>query len=91
MHYCIDVYIDCSSILGLKTGDADELKAALLKAASETDCLENEKDEFGQRYQIDFIFSRQERSAVIRSFWIIKIGEQFPRFVSCFVKGEIYD
>lgn len=46
------------AVLVLDAKDANELRDALLKAASGSDCIEGEKDQFGQRYLVDFEFSR---------------------------------
>jgi hypothetical protein len=42
-------------------------------------------DKFGTRWRIDFQCVRQEKAAVIRSVWMIRADEDFPRFVTCWV------
>ncbi|BAY75243.1 hypothetical protein NIES25_16610 [Nostoc linckia NIES-25] len=42
------------------------------------------RDEFGQRYTLDFILEWQDRSATIRSGWIIEEGSDVPRLTTCY-------
>ncbi|MEH1979466.1 MAG: DUF6883 domain-containing protein [Nostoc sp.] len=41
-------------------------------------------DEFGQRYTLDFTLEWQDRSATIRSGWIIEEGSDVPRLTTCY-------
>ena len=43
-----------------------------------------ELDEYGQRYVIDFLLTWQNRQAKVRSAWIIRPDEDFPRLVTCY-------
>jgi hypothetical protein len=71
--------------LGLTADDADELRQALLDAAGSDAAESADADEFGQRYVVEFEMSRPAGTARIRSGWIVRTGEDFPRFVSCYV------
>lgn len=73
------------SALGLGQGDADFLRAALLKAALEADAVPGETDEYGAPYTVDFLVTNGDREATVRSAWIILRGESMPRLASCFV------
>ncbi|MEX1223145.1 MAG: DUF6883 domain-containing protein [Pirellulales bacterium] len=73
------------SVLGLTIRDAHALRMWLLQAAQSDGAVIGEKDEFGQRYQIDFDLSTPKGKAIVRSAWIIRSGEVFPRLVSCFI------
>lgn len=42
-------------------------------------------DEFGTRWRLDVLVTRQNKRAVVRTLWIIRAGEEFPRFVTCWV------
>ena len=72
------------SALGITAADADMLRDALLAAATD-DCVPGEVDEYGRRYVIDFEMSGPHGDATVRSAWIVRDGEDFPRFVSCYV------
>ena len=40
---------------------------------------------FGQRYTVDFTLCTAVGTASIRSAWIVRTGEDFPRLTTCFV------
>jgi hypothetical protein len=73
------------SVLGLTRDHAGELRDALLRAAAESDATEAQADRFGRRYLIDFEFGAPARAAPIRSGWIVRAGEDFPRFTTCYL------
>jgi hypothetical protein len=74
-----------ASSLGLTIDNAWELRTALLAAARNDDATPAEHDEYGARYVIDFMASGPAGQAMIRSSWIIRRGEDFPRLTSCYV------
>lgn len=59
----------------------DKIKTAAIK----NEAIFIEKDEFGDRYQIDFEFQKDQNVIIIRSLWIIKKNEEIPRFCTCYV------
>jgi hypothetical protein len=73
------------SALGYTAGDAESLRAELLRAAREEEASQSDADEYGQRYTIDFELARNQQRATIRSAWIIRRSEGFPRLTSCYV------
>ena len=73
------------SALGLIAAHAEELRAALLAAARTEDATPAEHDEYGDRYVVDFVMTGPIGSARVRSAWIVRAGEDFPRLSSCFV------
>lgn len=73
------------SVLGISLNDAEELKTALLDAAIKCDAIPGEEDRYGKRYTIDFIFSKFENKATIRSCWIVLNSENFPRLTTCYI------
>jgi hypothetical protein len=74
-----------NSVLGLNARDARELQAALFAAARESEAIATDRDAYGQRYVVDFVMCRGDREATVRSSWIIRATEDFPRLTSCFV------
>ena len=74
-----------SAILGMTAQDAEELKAILLAAATTYSAIAKPPNEYGERYVIDFPLMRNRNQATIRSSWIIRIGENFPRLTSCYI------
>ncbi len=73
------------SALGLEADDAEWLRERLLLAVLDEDCQPGDKTDFGQRYSVDLTLRRGAREARIRSAWIIRAHEKFPRLVSCYV------
>ena len=71
--------------LGLTVVDAVRLRNWLLEAASSGDAVAGRADEFGQRFHLDFEAVTQAGSATIRSAWIVRAGEDFPRLTTCYV------
>jgi hypothetical protein len=73
------------SALGLTVEDAEFLRDALLSAAKSYDAVPTEEIEYGQLYVLDFPINRPVGRAIVRSGWIVRKGEDFPRLTSCYV------
>ena len=71
--------------LGIGQGDATDLRALLLHGAAREAATQLSSDAWGDRWQIDVAVSQQGRRAMVRTIWIIRRGEQIPRFVTCWV------
>ncbi len=74
-----------ASVLGFAESSAPILRAALLDAAHTCDAVRGEIDEHGQRFTIDFAMTGPVGSSTVRSVWIVRRGEDFPRLVSCYI------
>lgn len=74
-----------ASVLGMTNEDAEELRDTLLLIVKTNEAIPIEEDEYGKRYRIDFVMSRPCGQATIRSGWIVRQGEDFPRLTSCYV------
>jgi hypothetical protein len=74
-----------AAVLGLTHADAEFLRQELLHAARESSAIRGDADEYGERHIVDFELVRNERRVAVRSAWIIRRGEEFPRLTSCFV------
>ncbi len=73
------------NLVGLTQANADLLFDALRQAAANGDARYDRKDEYGQRYVIDFELTGPKGAAVIRSAWIIRTNEDVPPFVTCYI------
>ncbi len=71
-------------LLGITINDAEAVQEILLKAIQTKDATLGELDEYGQRYVIDFLLTWQDKQAIVRSAWIIRPTEDFPRLVTCY-------
>ena len=78
------------SALGINSSDAENFRAILLYAAAENDMITmTSSDQYGCRYSFDLIVTWSSRKALVRTAWIIKANEEWPRLVSCYVlRGE---
>jgi len=72
-------------VLGFTVRDADTLRRLILEAVLVYETVPGRRDEFGERYAVDFPVKTEVGSAVVRSAWILRKDENFPRLTSCFV------
>ena len=63
----------------------------LLDAAVSEAAVPTAEDKYGQRYLLDFRVRGEGRSATVRSGWIVRSGENFPRLTSCWVLEEYHE
>lgn len=73
------------SVLNLTIEDASILRDILLKGVSQAEATIGEQDEYGQRFTVDILVTVRDKQAQVRSGWIIRAGEDFPRLTTCFV------
>ena len=73
------------SALGISSRDAEFLRQAILDAAARTDVVAGGSDAYGVRYLADFELKREGRQATIRTVWIVRRNEDFPRLLTCYV------
>ena len=73
------------SLLGINRDDAEILRVKILEGIANNDCLVGESDVYGIRYSVDFPIDVKERNALVRTTWIIKNKEDFPRLTSCYI------
>ncbi len=71
-------------LLGITISDTEAVQDILLKVIRTEDAALGELDEYGQRYVIDFLLVWQDKQATVRSAWIIRPNEDFPRLVTCY-------
>jgi hypothetical protein len=74
--------------LGLERSDAELLRQSILEAILKTEAIEQNATEYGRRFVIDFELQRGVGvvlyRAVVRTAWIIRNNEDFPRLTTCF-------
>jgi Domain of unknown function (DUF6883) len=70
---------------GLTADDAEILREALLDAAVNSEAEAGEADDYGRRYVIELNVTGPTGTARVRSAWIVRADEDFPRFVSAYV------
>jgi hypothetical protein len=90
--YCLDLSHDegkhkarlFAAALGMTANDAAELRDALLQAIQANDAQLGRRDDYGQRYTVDFLLEWGGRQALIRSGWIIEHDSDTPRLITCY-------
>jgi 3-phenylpropionate/cinnamic acid dioxygenase small subunit len=79
--------------LGIVREDAEQLRQAILEAILTAETTEQKPTEYGRRFIVDFQVSRPEgqiimSTAWVRTAWIIRNDEDFPRLTTCFNPGR---
>ena len=74
-----------SSALGVTRSDARELREHILEGVLDADCMRGKSDAYGRRYIVDVPWQRKDRTATVRTVWIIKRKEAIPRLITCYV------
>jgi hypothetical protein len=77
-----------ASALGVRAADAEWLREQLLKAAAREEASATSRTPFGSLYMLDFDLKTEAGSAAVRSGWIIRHHEDFPRLTTCYVKQK---
>lgn len=73
-----------ASRLGMTADHAEELRQILLEVVKVQVAQLGRQDEFGQRYTLDFTIEWQNRSATLRSGWIIEHDSEIPKLTTCY-------
>jgi hypothetical protein len=71
--------------LNMDVSHIEELKQALRSAIENYDAVPAARNAYGQKYIIDFPLTREEKTAIIHSVWIVKNNEDFPRLITCYI------
>jgi hypothetical protein len=64
--------------------DAEALRQILLEVIKTHEVQVGRQDEYGQCYTLDFAIEWQNRSATLRSGWIIEHGSEIPKLTTCY-------
>jgi len=75
--------------LGFKADDAGQLRELILEAILIREATPQRPTSYGQRFIVDFHVKAEQELVVtlktIRSAWIIRNDEDFPRLTSCYI------
>jgi len=75
------------SALGYTKAHAGQLRDAVINQLPKVEAVARELDQYGQRYNVDMMLRGPNgNSAMVRTGWIIKVGEDAPNLVTIFVK-----
>ena len=71
--------------LGIGRAEAAGLAKEFLDAVRMGAASPAGEDEWGPRWSVDVTVARQNRRAMVRTIWMVRVGDDFPRFVTCWV------
>jgi len=74
-----------SSSLGISRNEAEILKTKIVKEMEHADIVWAHEDQFGKRFKTDLEISMNDREARVRTIWIIKVQNEIPELVTCYV------
>ena len=82
--------------LGITRNDAEELRRKIFETVGSADAVEQNPSPYGRRFAVDVHIVWPQKfvlcSAIVRTGWIIRYDEDFPRLASCYIlKGVIED
>jgi hypothetical protein len=75
-----------SNKLGIGKEDTALLAKQIYEAIQHENALEQHEDQFGKRYAVDVPIKNENRKATLRTAWIVKHHENFPRLLTCYIK-----
>ena len=70
---------------GFSPENAELMREQLLDAAVNTEAQPVTPSVHGERYVVEYVLTGPTGQALVRTAWIIRPGEDFPRFVSAYV------
>ena len=73
------------SVLGIGQSDAAELRRLILAAIADADCEPGISDIYGTRFHADLSISFKNRIGLIRTTWMVRASEDFPRLTTCYL------
>jgi hypothetical protein len=71
--------------IGIGQRDAIWLREVLLNEVRNCNATEFAADVFGSRWRADVPVTRHDKNIVVRTIWIVRRGDDVPRFVTCWV------
>lgn len=76
-----------ASALGFTQEHSELFRRAILEAALREQATFTGADEYGRRYVLDVSLTGPAGTATVRTCWIIRSGEAYPRLTTCYVRG----
>lgn len=71
--------------LGLGPEDAEWLRDRILKGVRSEEAAKTADTDYGPLYRVDLPVETSRGRAVVRTGWIVRTGETFPRLTTCYV------
>ena len=73
-----------AAAFGMTAKDAGDLQEILSRVVMTENVVMGRRDEYGQRYVIDFMMEWRGRHALVRCGWIIENDSDIPRLTTCY-------
>ena len=73
-----------AAAVGMTAKDAADLRDLLLQVVKTHEAQIGRRDDYGQRYTVDFLLQWRGKRAMIRSGWIIEHNSDRPRLTACY-------
>lgn len=73
------------SALGLTVDDADRLRQMIMDHILIAEAKQQSSTSYGQRFAVEFEVKGSQGMVTIRTAWIIRDDEDFPRLTSCYI------
>jgi len=73
------------SALGFSVEHFPRLKEIILQAVLEKEANFTESNQYGELYVVDIEVENPPDKALVRTSWIVRFDEDFPRLTSCYV------
>ena len=73
------------SACGLTAENAEMMRQQLLEAAVQEEAVQTPRTAHGRRYVVECVMDGPAGKARVLTAWIVRDGEDFPRFVSAYV------
>jgi hypothetical protein len=73
------------SALGFTDADAERLRQMVIDAVLNSEAVAGAPTPYGERFTVDFEVTGLNGTVTIRSAWIVRNDEDFPRLTSCYI------
>ena len=74
-----------SRVLGLGPYDSEWLRDRILDGVQYAEAVLTNVTPYGALYRVDVTVETERGTATVRTGWIVRTGETFPRLTTCFV------
>lgn len=74
-----------AAAFGLRRADAGWLRSAILAGILGAEAHEEPGDRFGARWRVDLLLTHRDRSARVRTHWLLRADGSPPRLITCYV------
>ncbi|WP_069133112.1 DUF6883 domain-containing protein [Rhodohalobacter halophilus] len=74
-----------SSQLGIGKAEARQLKEEMIQEMRNATIIPGIEDQFGKGFSADLSIHIKNRSALVKTIWILRTGRKTPELVTCYI------